>query len=226
MTRRSLPMPDDFRGGLNCPSLRDVCLPALSGRCAVQVSGEREQEAVEDGNGTNQPPGQIELGAGNFATQSGCCGIDLAIKLRPGEIKVCPDGIVASHNVGPENINLGSESLFAADNIGSDQIDVFPDQFEVSLCRHPAGDAGMDGERDGFGLFLFDACVTKALNFGDCVERCFGHVRSLLILSKDIDHSRPDCQCMRQCADENSSGSFGVGSVANPPFVTAAGVAR
>ena len=186
-------MPGVFAAGLDSRFLPETGLPELSGGHGVQVASESEQEAVENGNGTNQSPGQVELGL-----------LDLGFKLRLGQIDVFPD-----------------------------KIDVFPDQFEVCLRCNPAGDTSVDGQRDGFGLFLFDACIAQALNLGDCVERCLGHVRSLLILPQDIDHSRPDYQRPRQSVGGNGSGRFSCGSAGKPmfdpvgklPFLTAAGVA-
>ena len=216
MMRETAHMPGDFRVVLEALSQRDAYLPELSGRCRRKIAEDREHDSVEDGNAAQKPPGQIKLGAGDFAAQSGRCCIDLAVKPFTDSIdfavKLCPDNI----------------------NILPDQIDIFPDQFEVGFCGNPACNTGVDGQRDGFGLFLFDACIAKALNFGDCVERCFGHVRSLLILPPDIDHSRPDCQHVRKCGVGNGGTSFTFGSVGklpfdpvrNPPLVTASGVAR
>ena len=246
----------DFRVGPQGLSPNVACLPDLSGGRRGHVPGEREKEAVEDRDGTHQTPGQVELGAGDFAAQRGRAGINLAIKALFGflyilseKIDLGPERIVATDNIGPEKIDLGvkpfSDSIDLAVKLGldatdilpdkidvfPDQLDVFPDQFEVGLCGDPACNASVDGQRDGFGLFLFDACVAKALNFGDCVERCLGHVWSLLILSKDIDHSRPDCQRPRQCVGGKGSGCFTCGSAgkplfepeASPLFVTASG---
>ena len=150
-------------------SPRDVCLPALSGRQGVQVSRERKQKAIEDGNGTNQTPGQIEFGSFDLAVKLCRGAVDLAVKL-------CPDQI----NVLPDQLDFPIKAQFSGIDIG--------------LCRHAAGDAGVDGQRDGFCLFLLETCVAKALYFRDRVERCLDHVGSLFVLTTEIDHSRPDCQ--------------------------------
>ncbi len=165
MTRDTAHMPGDFREGLNCPLLRDLWLPELSGRHDRQVAEECEHEGVENGKSAQQPPGQVELCRSDFAAQGGSGAVDLAVKFCFGQF-----------------------------DIFFDQIDLGLDQIDVRLRGDATGDAGVDGQRDGFGLFLFDACIAKALYFGDRVERCFGHVGSLLVLITDIEHPRPDCQ--------------------------------
>ena len=47
----------------------------------------------------------------------------------------------------------------------------------IFFASHAAGNAGMDRQGDGFGLGLFKACVSQALHFCNCVERCLGHAR-------------------------------------------------
>ena len=100
----------------------------------------------------------------------------------------------------PGQIELG-RCYFRADLA----VQLRPDKFElvakplfngldIGLRGYSAGDAGMDGQRDGLGLLLLEAGVAQALNFGDCVERCLDHVGSLFVLLTEIDHSRPDCQ--------------------------------
>ena len=76
----------------------------------------------------------------------------------------------------PCQVELGFLNLRLKFNLG--KFDAGLDQFNVGLRRNPAGDTGLDRGRDGFGMRLFNARVTKAPSHGHGVKRNVrGHVR-------------------------------------------------
>ncbi len=55
------------------------------------------------------------------------------------------------------------------------RLDLGPEMIDIGLAGDTAGDTGMDRQRDGFGLRLFKACITQALDLGNRVKGGFGH---------------------------------------------------
>ena len=169
-----------------------------------EIAQGRKQNTVQYGNGANQTPGEIVFCSSDLTANRGDFGTnacDLCVDLRP-------ESFFHLANLRPEA--FGGIVKFGSDQ-GNFRTQSILDLLQIRFCCDASCDACVYGEGDGFGLFLFKACVAQALDFGDCVEGCFGHLRSFVSgSSRRVSCFRgQDSPAARRLPEDRSSSTGG-----------------